>query len=266
MAVAQDNLYVTGLPAEVDDELALTIFSAYGTVTSVKVLPPRTAGEKANAMVRLASAAEAQWIVDHLNGNIPEGLDEPIGVKFASAGRSKGDTGGFGKGGYGGKGFHTMGAAPYNPPPPPVQTHPSFSGKGPKGVKGGGKDGPSLCKFRDFLDGLIKGGALPGDKLPDENQLYIKGLPADTDDVGLFQLFSAFGPISPKGVRAMKGPDGQCTGVGFVDFLDAEHAAIAQQSIDQSQMPDGKLLFVSIKNSTKGKSGKGKGGKGKFKQ
>merc|ERR1719491_2190270 len=46
-------------------------------------------------MVRFASVEMATWIVENLNGNIPEGLSEAVIVRFAND--SKGDKGG-GKG------------------------------------------------------------------------------------------------------------------------------------------------------------------------
>merc|ERR1712232_1112687 len=34
------------------------------------------------AIVEFGDAAEAQWVVENLNENMPEGLTEPIGVSF----------------------------------------------------------------------------------------------------------------------------------------------------------------------------------------
>merc|ERR1719188_2140335 len=47
-------------------------------------------------MVRVSSDEEASWIIQNLNGNIPQGLQEPIEVKPANTPESKG---GYGKAG-----------------------------------------------------------------------------------------------------------------------------------------------------------------------
>jgi hypothetical protein len=45
-------------------------------------------------MLRFASVDEAKWLVENLNGNIPEGLTEAIQVRFANApGAGKGGKG-----------------------------------------------------------------------------------------------------------------------------------------------------------------------------
>merc|ERR1719253_886826 len=47
-------------------------------------------------MIRFASVEMATWVVENLNGNIPEGLTEPIIARFAN---SKGAKGGARRGG-----------------------------------------------------------------------------------------------------------------------------------------------------------------------
>mmetsp|Transcript_19852 Transcript_19852/g.45217 ORF Transcript_19852/g.45217 Transcript_19852/m.45217 type:complete len:82 (-) Transcript_19852:37-282(-) len=58
------------------------------------------------AIVEFAEISEARWVVENLNGNIPQGLSEPVTVNFK---RERQSSKGFGKdGGYGkmgGKGF-----------------------------------------------------------------------------------------------------------------------------------------------------------------
>merc|ERR1719277_704558 len=36
-----------------------------------------------SALVRMADVSQASWMVDHLNGNIPQGLTAPVTVRFA---------------------------------------------------------------------------------------------------------------------------------------------------------------------------------------
>jgi len=256
-APPSDNIYVADLPAGIDEAMVQTIFSAYGTVQSCKVLPSKGGGKGA-AMVRVGSVSEAQWIVDNLNGNIAQGLSTPVQVRFANSSSKgkdggKGYDGGWGKdgGGYGkagGKGGWSS-PSPYEMP-----------GKGYDGGKGKGKGGKGKgteCDIRTLKQGVKGAGVLPGVgmALPNECQLYIKNLPSDTQDVDLYELFSPFGAIAPRGVKAMQ-QDGCCSGIGFVDFLDMEHAQAAIMTLNGTTMPDGSMLTVSNKQAGKGKGGK----------
>jgi len=275
------------LPEGIDDATLQTIFSAYGTVQTLKVLP-NPKGGKCAAMIRFQSVDEATWIVENLNGNIPQGLAEAIQVRYANppgqkggmkggcdggmkggcdggkgdggfggcdgggmkggcAGGWKGD-GGFGKaagkgwgsfdGGKGldaGKGKGDSWSEPY----------PSWGcGKGKFG-KGKGKG----CSIKVLHEGLIEAQALPGcDKMSNNhNALYISGLPTDTQDVDLYRIFAPFGAVQPKGVRAMSHPDGSCTGIGFVNFLEPSAMQLAITTLNGTQMPDGSTMNVQPK-------------------
>lgn len=248
-----DNIYVADLPADVTDAMVNEVFGAYGQVVSCKALPPKTQGMKGAALVRFASIEEAQWVVANLNGNIAQGLTDPIQVKFAHSGK-----GGYGKadsaGGFAGVGGGGFGNGAKGMP---------YSGGGGEGGKGKGKKGTS-CDIFTLLKGI--GPAIPGaGKVPDENQIYIRGLPSDTSDLELYKMFSPFGAIQQRGVKAMVGQDGLCTGVGFVDFVNAVVAQTAAATVNGTTMPDGGVLNVYIKNSTRkgGPADKGhKGGKG----
>jgi RNA recognition motif-containing protein len=79
-----DNLYITNLPAGLQDSQLRAVFTQYGTVTNVNILQ-RNPGEKVHAMVRMSGSDEAAWIIQNLDGNIPQGLSEAVGVKFANA-------------------------------------------------------------------------------------------------------------------------------------------------------------------------------------
>mmetsp|Transcript_14960 Transcript_14960/g.40993 ORF Transcript_14960/g.40993 Transcript_14960/m.40993 type:complete len:114 (-) Transcript_14960:72-413(-) len=109
-------------------------------------------------------------------------------------------------------------------------------------------------------------GVLPGGKggkgRTDAQQLYVKGLPADTTNADLHDIFAPFGAIPPRGIKAVLSPEGQCTGVGWVDFVLEEDAAKAAQALNGTTLVDGSWLTVHIKNSF-GNRGKGGGGAGK---
>merc|ERR1719217_1752452 len=92
--MASDNLYVKGLHPDVTEEFLKEIFGQYGLVNQLKVLPRDPSKPEAAAMIRMGSVEEAQWLVDNLNGNIPQGMTTPVAVKFANAsakGGGKGD-------------------------------------------------------------------------------------------------------------------------------------------------------------------------------
>merc|ERR1719217_1468531 len=95
--MASDNLYVKGLHPDVTEEFLKEIFGQYGLVNQLKVLPRDPSKPEAAAMIRMGSVEEAQWLVDNLNGNIPQGMSTPVTVKFANSSPKGGDM--MGKGG-----------------------------------------------------------------------------------------------------------------------------------------------------------------------
>eukprot|EP00927_Polykrikos_kofoidii_P036945 TRINITY_DN31132_c0_g1_i1.p1 TRINITY_DN31132_c0_g1~~TRINITY_DN31132_c0_g1_i1.p1 ORF type:complete len:623 (+),score=98.23 TRINITY_DN31132_c0_g1_i1:87-1955(+) len=81
-----ESLYIKGLPLGITEGAIHGILSAYGSVISCKVLPSH--GSDVAALVRMGTIAEAKWLVDNVNGNIPQGLatDRPISVRYAHSG------------------------------------------------------------------------------------------------------------------------------------------------------------------------------------
>lgn len=227
-----ERVFVSGLPMGLDDAKLSTIFGAYGTLTDIKNL------SNANACIlNFATADEAKWVVENLDGNMPEGISQPIAVKFANPPNSYGKGGG------------ASSAARFTP----------YSATGVQACAGGkaveGKGGSMQTLKRT----LMQTGILPGTgKKTDACQLYVRGLPTDTTDLDLNEIFAPFGAIPARGVKAMLNPDGTCTGIGFVDFVDEACARVASETLDGTELPDGKVLRVNIKNSTYKGKGKGK--------
>jgi len=230
-----DNLFISGLPEGFDEAALQSVFGPYGTIAQAKVMASQP-GRSAAAMIRFGSVSEAQWIVENVNGNIPQGLTEAIEVKYALSKEQKAEQAA-------GKGW-----GPYD---------------GGKGKDGWGKDGgkgkgagKGKCGIQILVQGLQASGALPGGKggASDEGTLFVAGLPADTTDCDLYKIFSPFGAI--KSTKAMADPmTGMCKGVGFVNCLDPGVALMAIQTLNGTQMPDGSWLTVSIKTA----KGEGKG-------
>lgn len=81
----------------------------------------------------------------------------------------------------------------------------------------------------------------------DDCMLYVRNLPMDTTDLDLYKLFSPFGTIPPRGIRAMLNPDGTCNGIGFVDFTARNAALNAIHTLNDFSLPDGRMLHVSQK-------------------
>lgn len=82
VTVSSVSLFIGGLPSTCDETTFRTLFQPYGTVVGVQVLPDGGNGDHA-ALVRFGLLAQAQWIVENLNGNMPVGLSSPFANRFA---------------------------------------------------------------------------------------------------------------------------------------------------------------------------------------
>merc|ERR1719401_3146003 len=77
-----DNLYMKGFPPGIDENTVKGVISPYGNVMSVKVLPPSEGRNFTAVVIRMSTMDEAKWLVEHMNGNMPEGMTQPIEVKY----------------------------------------------------------------------------------------------------------------------------------------------------------------------------------------
>lgn len=111
-----------------------------------------------------------------------------------------------------------------------------------------------------LISGYEASGALPASKKSSASSCYVAGLPSDCDDLHLYQLFSPFGPISPKGITVMRNDDKSCKGFAFVNYIYTESAHYAIACYNGCELPDGSWLRVSMKKEKSGEKGKGKGG------
>jgi RNA recognition motif-containing protein len=113
-----NKLYVGNLAYSVRDEELQQAFSAYGTVTSAKVMMDRETGRsKGFGFVEMASDAEAQAAINGMNGQSLSGRavvvnearpreERPGGFRspYGGGGGGGGGAGGGGRGGFGGGG------------------------------------------------------------------------------------------------------------------------------------------------------------------
>jgi len=262
MAIPSDNLFISDLPGEVDQGKVETIFGAYGNIASAKFLPGQ--GKHA-ALVRFHTVEEAKWVVENLNGNIPQGISTPIQVKYANSG---GKTGGWSNG------AAAKGAEPRYSPYGKGATAAAPAAAPPAAGKGQAKGEANIVgesSIRILKKGLQMAEALPGGKWSnDVGALWIGGLPNDTTDLDMYHIFAPFGSIPASGVKAMLNEDGSCKGYGFVNYIDPQAAQGVIDTLNGTQMPDGSILEVKQKGPSSNKGGgkdagkgKGKGGKGK---
>lgn len=256
MSQPSDNLYVSDLPAGIDEDQLRSVFSGYGTVKQCRLVQNGGA-----AIVRLDSADEAKWVIKNLNGAIPQGLTSAVKVKYANSyNNQEGGWGGSWKGGCnsgGGKG--SWGKGDWNA----WNQSLSHIVQMTKGFgKGYGKQALWTPKdARGLVRDLVTGGQLPGGRKweNDENTLFVGGLPEDMTDLEMYVIFSTFGAIAPRGASARCDKEtGKCTGIGFVNFLESSSAASAIRTLNNTIMADGSMLTVKKKGPAKPK-GEGKG-------
>ncbi|CAK0809119.1 unnamed protein product [Prorocentrum cordatum] len=251
---ASNVLVISSLPSGIDEKMVKQVLGPYGGIRFLTMQPHQRA-----ARITFSDAGEAKWIRENLDGNIPEGLTEPVAVRYAptaaaprpavtgGGGCGGGDGGGWGGGGKGGGGKGGGGYSPYGGG--------DWGGKcGGKGDLGGKGGGPGITVIKQGLRWSLPGsGWQAGDP-----ELYIGGLPPDTTDGDLYEIFATFGAIPPRGVKAMLSPEGQCTGVGFVNFIKLEDAQRACEALNGTMLPNGQWMKVNLKRRVNKGEGKGK--------
>jgi len=265
--MGETNVYIHGLPLEFDDASLNAIFGQYGTVTWAKMMPskgkPPGAEEELRAgIVEFSTPEEAQWFVENLSGNIPEGLTTPINAALKQPKKGKGGKGkGYGKsaddgGKWGGKA--SEGKGPYG------------GGKATKGKeapawqptwagKGGADTGKQAAAWKPAWAG--KGEEAPAatpQTQKKSNNVYISDLPSEVDENGVKELFGQYGTVTWARVFASKGKP---TTNAIVEFATKEDSEWFVENLN-GNVPEG--LGVPIQASmtnpfTKGKD-KGKGG------
>mmetsp|Transcript_46811 Transcript_46811/g.125498 ORF Transcript_46811/g.125498 Transcript_46811/m.125498 type:complete len:265 (-) Transcript_46811:90-884(-) len=240
-----DTLYAANLPDDFNEEGLKENFGVYGSISWHKIM--KTPGKKVACLVQFSSPDDAQFIKEN-----PEVLSftEPPTISYhrkkAAGGPqtiqppNKGGGGGGGGGNrsspYGGGAGMSYGMMPMMPFGPGAMMH------------AGGQGGLSAGDVGGLKKALSKSKVLPVNIWhKDEGCVFVSGLPLNTSDLDLYELFAPFGAIPPKGVKAMKGPDGNCTGVGFIDFIDPEHAGMAISTLNGFVTQDGTVLRVTQK-------------------
>jgi len=205
---AECSLYVTSLPAGFTEDQVKAVFSHYGIVSSVKVLPPHAEKPDAAAIVTMESPDKAKWMIENVSGKIPQGLSTPVDIRAKRTRSNAGFGKGFGKG--------------YMPPWAMMQLMQMQWGKG-KG-KGGWSRGGGLSSF------------------PAEKKVWVGGLPEDAS-VSFAELTEHFKSVGePKFSAVMKG---KSAGSGGVAFGTPEEAANAIAKLNGSTLK-GHTIVVDV--------------------
>lgn len=213
-----DTLYVTGLPSGSDEEAVKAIFSNYGPVKFVKVLPAQPDKIDVAAIVSMESPEQAKTLIANVSGTVPEGLAEPITIKAKINNQNS-----WGKGW--GKGYNPN--DPWSPLTSMLWSPFAFGKGGGKGGKGWGK-------------GWGGGGGGGLSSFPAEKKVWIGGLPEDVTYQELLDHFGGAGKA--KYAIAMKGNG---AGTGGVGFGTPEDASAAIQSLNGSLLK-GSTLVVDV--------------------
>ncbi|CAJ1336915.1 unnamed protein product [Effrenium voratum] len=79
-----ETLFVTGLPMDCTNEYGKQIFAQYGTVKEVTTLPVAAGKTAKAAFIIMETVDDAKWIVENVNGNVPQNLTSPVTVVFAT--------------------------------------------------------------------------------------------------------------------------------------------------------------------------------------
>lgn len=202
MAQPSESLFIGDLPASIDDGTLQSVLGAYGGIKSLKVLPVSSRGSGA-AIVTFNNATDATWIVQNLNGNIPQGLTTPIKASYKQNNLG---------GGGGAPGIHAPAAAPaWNPGGVGVTigglvTTPQYGAPMAQPQYGGG-------------GGYDKGGGKGGGPASPSENVFIGDLPAAITEQELVAVFGAYGTVKSHKMLA-PGRSGSMAAIVTWDSID----------------------------------------------
>jgi len=236
-----DNLYVKGLPAAFDQATCEELFNGYGKVMQCRVM---NHGNLSSALIRMESFEMAQWILENLDSNIPEGLASPIEVRYADTPAQKAAR----MQQFGGKGeqFGTAKGEGKGRPSPygeGVELGEAQVGNSDPFLPPQVKEGVDIMLANMGAKGIGKGKKnIPGD----QTNLYVKDLPGTADELYVYRVFSPFGSL--ESINVKPSPDGSWA-IAFVKYRTEEEAANAIQGLTNCLLPDGSMLKLAVKTS-----------------
>lgn len=263
MAGAQpsNNLYFQNLPGDMDQETMSQIFAAVGyTVVQAKVMPNKTPRvNTCMALVRFQSVDEAQAVLNSFNGVALPGFDMPLSISFAAKPGVAAQPAALPFGSYGKSPVQSMhgqhGASPYGTAAEKMMGglhSDSQYGNATENMMGGLQSfsqpyGNAAEKMMGGLQGASqlygnaagnKMGGLQGASQPYGNtvkkptssdNLYVKGLPATSDESFVKQLFGQYGTVRTCKVLR-RNPGDPCH--SLVRFSSVEEAMMVKNQLD----------------------------------
>mmetsp|Transcript_39203 Transcript_39203/g.83519 ORF Transcript_39203/g.83519 Transcript_39203/m.83519 type:complete len:496 (+) Transcript_39203:84-1571(+) len=247
-----DSVYMSGLPADSTPESLKTIFDSYGTVKNVKLLQGNPGRPEINALVQMTTNDEAQWLVDNVSGNIPQGLTTPVAIKLATAGAGAGKGGCMGKMGMmgkmgkgmnawgGGQGMDSSGGAWGGNQFEMMQNLMSMMWGGSWNGGGMGKDGGM---------GKGSGGGKPaGPAMPSDN-LYVKGFHDGISDEEVRTIMNKYGKVNS--CRVLPTVPGRTSGTPcLVRMSSIDEAKWIVENLN-GNIPEGHTTPIEVKFATK---------------
>jgi len=231
-AIKGANLYVSGLPKSMTQQDLESMFRAYGSIITSRILCDNITGlSKGVGFIRFDQRIEAERAIQKLNGTIPEGAAEPITVKFANNPSNNN------KAvpplaaylspltrRYGGPIHHPAGRFRYIPLSPLTRYSPSTG------------------------ENLLGNSLLPGSALNGSGWcIFVYNLAPETEENILWQLFGPFGAVqNVKVIRDLQ--TNKCKGFGFVTMTNYDEAVVAIQSLNGYTLGN-RVLQVSFKTN-----------------
>lgn len=260
------KIFAGGLPLDISEGELQTVFSTYGQVVKLHIMPANAQGHVA-AFIYYASEQSAEDAIKVLNKVYKIRVDaaEPIQVKWANAPGSKGEKGEGGKGkGKGDKGWQQDWSAGGAGGGESWGSSGGSWGGGDSYSKGGkGKWGEQGQSWSGGGGGggappLAGGGGGKGGQHSD-SKVFVGNLPDDITDEALKYVFGTYGQVQQ--VHIMHGKSKSGNSCAFVEFMtpsEAETAILTLNDKYEIKQGYGKIM-VKKANSQGGPGGPRKG-------
>lgn len=229
-----DNLYIEGLPTGTDENKLREVFTSYGDVVRCKLL---VNSKGLCGLVNFKDIDDAQWVVDNVHGNIPNGLQTPVQVRFVNPGKDRPGS------------MASQVGMPSQPLPPPGPNPQYMQNPDPN--------------WQDHM----QSGKAPGMRATappanwDKVNIYIQGLPMYFDEDKLKKIFSAYGTVHRCKVVVMEEKKNT---VAFVRYAKPEDAQWVVENVS-GNVPEGLHTPVTVRYADPKPKGDKGGGKGEQK-
>eukprot|EP00411_Alexandrium_monilatum_P104847 CAMPEP_0175789732 /NCGR_PEP_ID=MMETSP0097-20121207/81552_1 /TAXON_ID=311494 /ORGANISM="Alexandrium monilatum, Strain CCMP3105" /LENGTH=306 /DNA_ID=CAMNT_0017100797 /DNA_START=112 /DNA_END=1029 /DNA_ORIENTATION=+ len=195
-------------------------------------MPPVAGANDVAALVQMGDAAEAKWLVDHVNGNVPQGLRVPIQIRFANNPKGAGKGNGLAPVNGGPAGTAPSAAKlaikpPLPPPPPTAAVRPVY--KPPPSRGAAGRSAP-------FAPAVASG--RPSDRL------YVSGFSRNETVERVRAAMTQYGRVAA--CKQLTLPPGQGCSAWLVQMSDLEEATWLVENLNRN-IPTGFTEPVEVR-------------------